>query len=181
MIKIIAFIWSCFVVSTCLALDKYLTGEPPKDEKAFYARIENDLKKEYEAVVASLTRKKPLTKAEHDKALDSIKFIFYNRANVYATCWGEYLLLKALGHPTIEQEAHFKSCIDEKLLAFMIMGELTDHVGALPPGTGDRCEMLARLFERELLLPPYDFLKQQSGSNHLLDANIYNQCIRYAH
>ena len=180
MMRIIAFIWSYFVVATCFALDPYLTGEPPKDEKAFYARIENDLKKEYEALVASLTRKK-LTKAEQDKALDGIKFIFYNRANVYATCWGEYLQLKALGHPTIEQEAHFKSCIDEKLSAFMIMVELTDYLGVLPPGTGARCEMLARLFERELLLPPYDFLKQQSGSDHLIDANIYNQCIRSAH
>jgi len=71
MMGIIAFICSCFVVSACFALDIYLTGEPPKDEKAFYARIENDLKKEYEAVVASLTRKKSLTKAEQDKALDS--------------------------------------------------------------------------------------------------------------
>jgi hypothetical protein len=39
--------------------------------------------------------------------------------------------------------------------------------------------MQARLFERELQLPPYEFLKTKD--NMLFDFKKYNQCIRSTH
>jgi hypothetical protein len=52
----------------------------------------------------------------------------------------------------------------------------------LPPGVATRCEMEVRLFERELLLPPYEFLKtEKTKDNMLIDAHALNQCLRSKH
>ena len=60
----------------------------------------------------------------------------------------------------------------------MILGKLADYAAALSPGISIQCQIEARLFERELLLPPYEFLKDENGKNTLIDPKALGRCLR---
>jgi hypothetical protein len=181
----------CIVSSTAVAEE--LNSQIILDkEKSFYAFLEPDIKQQYEAAVASAMahlketgKLNIMPKHEIDNAFDFIKSDFYNKAAMQAMCIGETLRSLGSYDPTAKTfqdnvMVRAKSCFEAKMVDFQVWNNLiVNYFNVMPPGTSKRCEMEARLFERELQLPPYDFLKTKNPM--LIDFAKYNQCIRSTH
>jgi hypothetical protein len=142
---IVCIFWSLVAVASAFA------EEPREDaiirlEKEAYAKVENTIKQEFDGAVATIKKSAPNQEAE-DTAIGVTKTIFYNKANISAECMGD-------------GETRFKSCFDAKLDELMINFRLlTDYADFFAGKDLVRCEVEARLFKREQLLPLYDFLK----------------------
>jgi hypothetical protein len=150
-------------------------------EQGFYALIKDDIKQQYDRFVAKYTEeaaKKNATTQEqqHDTqiAISWLKDTSYYRANAMVTCASE---IRRTATPAEEQSqdmTRYQSCVKERMNDWMIFNKLSEYASLLPREARVRCELEARLFEREILLPPYDFLK----GAQLIDYRVYNQCVR---
>jgi hypothetical protein len=180
-VRIAAWIfWSFVAAATAFA------EEPSKKaiaarERSYYAYIENDIKQQFDTAMAEFkqTPKRDTSKRTQDDAIDGIKTMFYNKASIHATCAGEMLKIQSKT-PAESLQTRFDSCLDAKLGEIVMLNKIISEYGKVfTLETAVRCEMEARLFERELLLPPYDFLK--GGAAILIDAKVFNQCLRSKH
>lgn len=169
--------WSLVAVATAFA------EEPNEDaitrvEKSWYDHIENDIKQEFESAVA-IFQKNPrnVSKQVLDLALIGFKTLSYNKANIHAECAGEVARSKTPTDTPTDFEARYKRCLDPKLGELLINYKIeSDYIGYFKDKGTVRCEIEARLFERERLLPPYDFLKGDGVA--LYDYRLLNQCLK---
>jgi hypothetical protein len=110
------------------------------------------------------------------KTLDAfipIKNLYlYNLVNATAACIGEMTRTKKPGETASELMAGVDKCSKGWEDRWNIMMTITKDYRGLTV----QCELEARLFERELLLPPYDFLKGHGII--LLDPGVAVQCLR---
>jgi hypothetical protein len=177
---------SAWITLPFIGIATVVSAEEPKNsvvetEKTFYAAIERTIKQEFDDAVAELKRAastKNLSQKVYDGAFNGIKFTFYNKANFQVTCLGDVLRSPVPGETSADIKARAQSCYDAKAADFMILGKLADYAAALSPGISIQCQIEARLFERELLLPPYEFLKDENGTNTLIDPKALGRCLR---
>jgi hypothetical protein len=160
-------------------------------EQSFYAFNKDQIKQEYEAQIASATehlkqtgKLNNMSKKELDESFDYIKNDFYNKAVMQTTCIGETLRSLPNYDPRSQTSTEAflersQTCVEAKGVEFSksitLLLDYEDYIKSLPPGTTVRCEIEARLFERELQLPPYDFLKTKHNALH--DYQKYNNCL----
>jgi len=146
-------------------------------EKSIYAEIEKDIRRQFEEGVTVLNR---VAKNQQELvvATNGLRSLLYNKAHAHTACWGETLASARQGESESDAQQRQKVCFDEWADENQILMKLSDYAEALPSGTAVRCEMEARLFGRELLFPPYDFLKTQGHENMLVNPRVFSQCLR---
>jgi hypothetical protein len=173
----LSILWSLVAVTSVFA------EEPLKDaiaplERSYFASIENDIKEEFERGVADVEQNTGnSSKQELDAALAAMKMLSYNKANIHAACMGEAVRSKTPTETLDNVATHYKSCVVGRLGEMLVFYTLATSSGRPFIGKGEgRCETKARLFERERLLPPYEFLKGDGVA--LLDFRVLNQCLK---
>jgi hypothetical protein len=109
--------------------------------------------------------------------MELIQKLLYNTVAAATICVGEVKATKQSGESQQDGMLRVSSCRKEWKEQWDIMGTLlSDYQKLFTVGEYHQCELEARLFERELLLPADDFLK--GDGVYLVDPNIFNQCLR---
>jgi hypothetical protein len=180
LVKIVAWISLSFIAVATAFAEELNKDAITRAEQSYYAFIENDIKKEFDSALELLMKHEGnSSKKQMDDAADSIKTLYYNKANTYVSCVGEIIRSKV---PAEMRDDAFSNCLKPRLVELAISQQLvSDYDKVFTFEATARCEMEARLFERELLLPPYEFLKREDGGTRLFDARVFNQCLRSQH
>jgi hypothetical protein len=158
-------------------------------EQYAYRYFEGDLKKEFAGALAEIKRhtiEDNLPQEASNVFIGLTKMFIYNKANIYATCFG-YVLSKlpsfSLTDPVPpDLQAELEDCLNRRNSKFRTLSTILFQYAltAVTPRAFVQCELKARLFEREQMPPPYDFLQKASGQDmagKLLDPETFNQCI----
>jgi hypothetical protein len=149
-------------------------------EQNAFASVEHIVKEEFEAARKTVKQhaKPSASEQVQDKAIGYIRMLYYNKASIYAECMAMGLTARAKSQPE-SQISEAEDCVNAKLRQVIAFSNLlTEYGSSLAPGSA-RCELAARLFEREILLPPYGFLKGDGAM--LLDFQKYSECLKSPH
>jgi hypothetical protein len=158
-------------------------GDRAQDEvtQGVYASIENDIRREYDAVMDRVSRAEPSGPAERfEKIRQMWTAIFYNRAALFSNCAAEAEQYRSPGAPRVaaRNNLFLTTCVEEKLAALTKFTNMFNYARTFFPDRIERCGEASRLREQERLLPPYDFL--QSAEPKLYDFPRYNACLMKA-
>ena len=155
-----------------------------KMEQSYYAGIKDKTKRRFEKLIMDLMEddipsiSASLKQAMLAETIKKAKTIAYNTAVSEAFCFGSTI---GNAKPTETSEdglIRANSCNKEWGNQMEIFLKITsDYKNFFTQETKSQCELKARLFHRELLFPPYDFL---IGNNvHLFDPSIVSQCLLF--
>jgi hypothetical protein len=154
MFLIIAWISLSFTAATTASAEKSTTDEAnQREQQQFYVQIEQNMRQEFETYVAQAVqsareRNPSISSQQVDSLIDGLKGLFYNKVNIYVSCAGDVFRSpeKATDADTV------KYCIQERIHEMQITLKVSQYADSFTREEMIRCEMKARLFERELLL-----------------------------
>jgi hypothetical protein len=157
-------------------------------EQEIYAQIEPGARREYEALVANITRsalhdpnidwrdrRKLLDRVEEEK--ERLKVMTYNKASLFAHCAAEAQQGRKPGAPRVapQQNLVLQSCLEIKLSQITKYANVSNYAGVFFPERIAPCGERARLREREQQFRPFAFL--QLSSPKLYDFELYTKCM----
>jgi hypothetical protein len=143
--------------------------------------IESQLKPEYDNALATLikaaqanakSRGNANDPHEMEIATDFVKEMFYNKAYVLYRCLKDGASTKGSPEEKWDQaQACYKASNLQIIKAYKIVSDYPSW-----PWEAE-CELKSRLFDAEVEFPPFDFLRETTSSNRLLDHNRLIECI----
>jgi len=146
--------------------------------QGIYASIENDIHREYDAVLGVVSRKETDNPTgRFEKMRENVKLMYYNKAVLFSNCVAEAEQYRSLGAPRVPagQNLVLTTCVEEKLGQMNKFSNMLGYATMFFPDRIERCGEASRLREQEKLLPPYGFL--QLAEPKLYDFPHYNECL----
>jgi hypothetical protein len=146
--------------------------------EGIYASIENDIHREYDAVLGVVSRKEADSPAgRFEKMREIVKLMYYNKAVLFSNCAAEAEQYRSPAAPRVPagQNLVLTTCVEEKLGQLNKFSNMLGYATTFFPDRIERCGEASRLREQEKLLPPYEFL--QLAEPKLYDFARYNACL----
>jgi hypothetical protein len=150
-----------------------------------YKFVESSIRVEFDNALVMLEENKhKITSPQmYNDALGGVKSSLYSKAVIQAGCIAEFCAKTRKGQngETVVEYSNacsddrVKACIRPKLLAYVQFIKSIDQYIALDRKQETGCLLKSRLFDLEMLLPPYDFLRHEGGAE-LHDHKILNEC-----
>ncbi len=146
--------------------------------QGIYASLQNNIRAEYEALLAGLPREAPEDASgaiEKNKAL--LKMFAYNKAVLFATCAAETERDRSPGANRVPaaQNLMLRTCVEIKLGQLQKFTQRVAYADLFFPERVAACGERARLPEQEKVLRPYSFLFLDEPK--LYDFVQYNECL----
>jgi hypothetical protein len=156
--------------------------------KAIYGDIENNVRDEYGAMAAAITRElaanPPQDEAEQakraeqlERELERMKLFAYNKAVLFSLCAGDADRARSPGAPPMraDQSLVLRTCVEIRLDQLRKFSNVAAYAATFFPERIEPCGERARLPEREKAMPPYEFLKLKDPK--LYDFERYTDCL----
>jgi hypothetical protein len=146
--------------------------------QAVYASIENNIRREYDAILRVVSRKEAESPTGHfEKMRDVVRIMYYNKAAVFSDCTAEAEQYRTAGAPRVpaSQNLVLGTCLEENLGELNKFSNMLGYATTFFPDRIEPCGEASRLHDREKLLPPYEFL--QLTEPKLYDFTRYNSCL----
>jgi hypothetical protein len=165
--------------------------KPKPSEIGFYQSLEPAFKNEFNAKrknIAQIVSHSYVSPAAQDFLIDNLKMLIYNELNIRVGCLsdvGSQHQSKSSAEIEAQSQTNeqINDCIENGLRPLKTFGSLLlQYGGSFPENVWMRCELKARLREREQLLPPYDSLKPSGRSGYfagkLFDPDVVTRCLK---
>jgi hypothetical protein len=115
--------------------------------------------------------------------------LMYNEVSIRVGCLSDVASqhqstpLADIDAPKSQTNTQINDCIEKRLYPLKRFSTfLLQYEGLLTESAWKRCELKARLLEREKILPPYDFLKPSGRSGYfagkLFDPDVIIMCLK---
>jgi hypothetical protein len=157
-----------------LVLPLLLTAAPgsAQDEgvRAIYESMAPRIQQEYEGLLAAVARGATGgPNANAPKMREMLKVLYYNKAVLFAFCAAEAEKVRSPRADRVPAQDNLMltTCVEEKLSELNKFSNLLGYTGVFFPDRIASCGEKARLHDREVALPPYEFL-------HLDEPKLYN-------
>jgi hypothetical protein len=165
-----------------LVLPLLLTAAPgaAQDEgvRAIYESMAPRIQQEYEGLLAAVAR--GATGGPNANALktrEMLKVLYYNKAVLFAFCAAEAEKVRSPRADRVPAQNNLMltTCVEEKFGELNKFSNLLGYTGVFFPDRIASCGEKARLHDREVALPPYEFLHLDEPK--LYDFAHYNKCL----
>jgi hypothetical protein len=145
--------------------------------QGFYTALENDLRREYDALMRDIAFGKGGPAAKTEQSQHTTKIIYYNKAVMFALCAAEAERVRAPQAPRVpaRQNLFLTTCVEQKFGELHKFNNALSYAGVFFPDRIERCGEASRLQGQEKLFPPYGFL--QLAEPKLYDFMRYNACM----
>jgi hypothetical protein len=145
--------------------------------RAFYASVENNLRREYDDLMRDIAFGRGGPAAKTEKHQNTMKMIYYNKAVMFAMCAGEAERYRAPQAPRVPagRNLFLTTCVEQKFDELNRFNNALSYSGIFFPDRIERCGEASRLHEQEKLFRPYGFL--QLAEPKLYDFTRYNSCM----
>jgi hypothetical protein len=187
--------WMVLVFSISVAITAHAqdqkTDKLKNLERGFYQSLEPAFKNEFNAKrenIAQIVSRSYVSPAVQDFLIDNLKMLIYNELNIRVGCLSDIASQhqpKSLADIDAQSQTNeqINDCIEKGLRPLKTFGSmLLQYGGSFPEKVWTRCELKARLLEREQLLPPYDFLKPSGRGRYfagkLFDPDVITMCLK---
>jgi len=153
------------------------SDEVERDElaKTIYEKMEDSAGKEYGEAVSNLLRH-----GVPNAIGPTLKLLFYNKAALFAFCAADAEQAHTPGTARIpaRQNIVLTTCVEQRFKELDAFNNKLSYARVFFPERVARCGETSRLYDRERLLPPYQFL--QLADPRLYDFMQYNRCLMTA-
>jgi len=153
------------------------------DGAGFYKSLEETARVAFDQAVATFNAAKEeriragkITAAEasNPDGLSGVKLLIYNEFAIYAIC------ADSINRGESEKaSAELERCSRDKKVEMVKWTKLVEYANTIGATKIKKCEMKSRDFKNEIFLPPFDFLKDDSGPP-LFDFGKLNECLTNA-
>ena len=144
---------------------------------AFYASVENDLRREYDGLMRQILFGRGGPAAQTEKRQNTMKLIYYNKAAMFAVCAAEAERYRSPQAPRVPAQRNLAltTCVEQKFTELNSFNNALSYASTFFPDRVEPCGETSRLREQEKLLQPYGFL--QLAEPKLYDFTRYNSCM----